>query len=278
MMAAVSLAGAATAIAPAAWAQWIEYPTGCATSVTPGFVTGCGSAKDQPVYETTNNGTSWAQKGTVRGDFVTQSVDGTGGFPWLVTSGGAIYHWNNRTNDFTVFDDSKAWATVAVGSGPYDHWATTTDGRIFVLAPVAGGLPQWEQVPGSATKVALFEQTVQCTDDTGSLAQIHVPVVINALHQIFMYRFTSVGSCVAGSGCSQGCFQQITGTAIDISTDEALMLPDYAIYFWGCTKVGCGWVSSIGSTPGGPTTHIGTIKNAETWAINSKGSIFTEPD
>jgi hypothetical protein len=266
-MTAVLLGGAAMAIAPlasAAGPTWKSTPNGCGTSVTTGYVTGCNP--NQGVFNDT--GSVWSQVGSVTADFITEDDAGR---PWVVGDKGIIYRWNPAMDAWDLIDQSKAWSTVAVGNlnNSFALWATTTSGQIWANDTELGGhSPNWTQIAGSGSKVALFQETVLCSN-RGSIVSIQVPFVIDAYHNIFEYGFQNSGSCIAGSACNQGCFHQVSGAAVDISSDIVLGT-DNNIYQW----MNGTWDFLIGTTPlGYPTTHIGGV-GQNPWAIDSHGFIY----
>jgi hypothetical protein len=189
------------------------------------------------------------------------TVDQSGN-AWVINSYNDIYRWNGSS--FVGFAlGSNNWNTVAVGNphNQYEIWATDVYNNIFDYSGTVDGAGQWVALSGSATKVAIFNETEGCTGRT-----VHVPFVVNGAGYIYKYNYTSPPQCSTA-------FQQVAGSAFDITT-EFVTGADSGLYQWNQGAGGFYW--TIGSVPdpnNNGTAGIGSGANG-TFAMNSQGTVY----
>jgi hypothetical protein len=190
--------------------SWGQTAPGVATAVASGWVIGADSHGDGNfgIYQLD---TFWSQRpGGAKGNItVDQSHN-----PWVINANHQIFRWNGAS--FVFFDSSKSWQTVAVGNpnNPFEIVATDTSGNIWIDTNGINRGASWTQIPGNATKVAVFLETEPCGFGANS---IHIPWVMNSSGSIYKYV---VGS--SSSPCSSGSFNARSGFAKDITTDYVL--------------------------------------------------------
>jgi hypothetical protein len=204
----VAILAANTAMAD----SWGLTAPGIATAVASGWVIGADPHGDGNfgIYQLDS---SWsARPGGAKGNItVDQSHN-----PWVINANHQIFRWNGAS--FVFFDGSKSWLTVAVGNpnNPFEIVATDTSGNVWIDNNGMSFGAFWTQIPGIATKVAVFLEMEPCGGSDGGPTGIHIPWVINSSGSIFKYI---VG---ASSSCSSGSLNARSGFAKDITTDYVL--------------------------------------------------------
>ena len=241
----------------AAGETWESFGSGaCATAIAPSWAIGCNDSG--AIFELESSG--FVQ---VPNSFATTVTVDTGGNPWVINASGTIYRWTG--SGFTKFDASRHWSSISVGSptAAHDIWAIDSTQQIYNFSGTATTSGTWSAISGAfGTKIAALGTTQSCSGGS-----IHVPMVINAAHNIYEYGVTS------GQACSAGSFSQITANgaaASDITVEGTALGLDGNTYTFDPTSRSFSmYLGGFGSG----TAHIAADYTGDLWAIDTDGVI-----